>query len=338
MGALLELTSKGIYCPPADLYLDPWRPVERAVITHAHSDHARWGMKQYIATPITVDLMHKRLGKNIQTQRISYKETFFHNGVQFSLHPAGHVPGSAQIRVEYKGEVWVFTGDFKIEPDAVSDPFESVPCHSMITECTFGLPIYRWPKSSTILHSIAQWHEQNKAQNLTTVLVGYSLGKAQRLLAGLSALGIPLRVHSTIADLNESIPTLRPYTSFIREWTKDTPNEVFKNDILIVPPAAADRTTLEKRLGPVKIGYCSGWMQLRGYKNRTTNIDKGFVLSDHADWNGLLQAIKQSGAQNIYTTHGYSSTFAQWLSENGWKAQPLQTEFISAETDVMVDE
>ena len=178
---LLEFTSKGIYCKQADVYLDPWRGVNKAIISHGHSDHARWGSKRYITHEINVPIIQHRLGKISVTGK-KYGDPFSINRVQFSFHPAGHVPGSAQIRVEYKGEVWVFTGDYKTQTDGISDPFEPVKCNTFITECTFGLPVFQWKDPKNVHDSINQWWAKNQEEKTSSLLMGYSLGKIQRLL------------------------------------------------------------------------------------------------------------------------------------------------------------
>jgi len=175
---LITFTHTGMYCAAADVYIDPWRPVDRCIITHAHSDHARTGMGHYLCHEHSVHLLRHRLGADISVEGIPYGEVRNINGVQFSLHPAGHVIGSAQVRVEHKGEVWTISGDYKTEDDGFTPPFEVVRCHTFITECTFGLPVYTWEPQRSIFDEINAWWRTNAAEGVATVISAYSLGKA----------------------------------------------------------------------------------------------------------------------------------------------------------------
>ncbi len=321
---LLEFNSKGIYCQQADVYIDPWRPVDRAIITHGHSDHARWGMGHYLCHKHTAPIIRARLGvTNIDT--VEYGETWSKNGVTFSLHPAGHVIGSAQVRVEYRGEVWVASGDYKLQHDNFSTPFEPVRCNVFITECTFGLPIYQWQPQEVIFNDINNWWLENSEQGKTSVIFGYSLGKAQRILQNLDESIGPILTHGAIENMNKVIREeccpLKPTTLI----TRDTPKSAWAGGLVIAPPSAAGTAWMNK-LKPLSTGIASGWMSLRGARRRRA-VDRGFALSDHADWNDLNTAIKETGAECIITTHGYTGTFTRWLREQGYKANEEHTEF-----------
>lgn len=320
---LLEFTNKGIYCKQGDFYIDPWQPVDFAVITHAHSDHARWGSKNYLAQHLSKEILLYRLGAEINLQTIEYNEAVSRNGVKISLHPAGHIIGSAQIRIEYKGEVWVVSGDYKLEDDGVSTPFEIVKCHSFITESTFGMPVYKWKPQNQIFDGVNEWWNKNKEEGKTSLLIGYSLGKAQRLLQNLEHSIAPVFAHGVIANTNEALIRNGINLFPAQRITKETTKEEVKGAMILAPPSAVG-TPWMRKFFPYSLGYCSGWMSIRGAKKRRA-ADRGFVLSDHADWEGLITAIKATEAENIYVTHGYTATFSKYLTENGWNSREVQT-------------
>ena len=324
---LLEFTSKGIYCKQADVYLDPWRGVDKAIISHSHSDHARWGSKHYITHEVNVPIIQHRLGKISVTGK-KYGKPFRINGVQFSFHPAGHVPGSAQIRVEYKGEVWVFTGDYKTQIDGISTPFEAVQCHTFITECTFGLPVFQWEEPKIVHDSINQWWAKNQAEKTSSLLMGYSLGKIQRLLKHLDPSIGKIYTHGATEHMTQ---VLRQFIDFPETEliTRDTTKKEVEGNLVLAPPAVLGSAWV-KKLGHLSKGYASGWMAFRGARRRRA-VDRAFVLSDHADWKGLLSAIKATGCENVITTHGYTDLFAKYLREQGWNARTEKTQY-EAET------
>ena len=328
---LLEFTSKGIYCKQADVYLDPWRGVDKALISHGHSDHARWGSKRYITQQTNVPIIQHRLG-NITVSGKKYNETFSINGVQFSFHPAGHVPGSSQIRAEYKGEVWVFTGDYKTQADGISTPFEPVHCHTFITESTFGLPVFQWEDPKKTHESINQWWAVNQAEKTTSLLMGYSLGKVQRLLKHLDPSIGKIYTHGATEHMTE---VLRQFIDFPQTelMTRDTTKKEIEGNLVLAQPAVMGSAWM-KKLGRVSTGYASGWMAFRGARRRRA-VDRAFVLSDHADWSGLLSAIKATSCENVITTHGYIELFAQYLNEQGWNARTQKTQYAS-ETEEIV--
>ncbi|MDR2283918.1 MAG: ligase-associated DNA damage response exonuclease [Sphingobacterium sp.] len=311
--SLLTVNENGLYCKQGDFYIDPWRPVKVALITHGHSDHMRWGMQHYICHHHTIPILRLRLGFDQSVQGVGYGESFEINGVEVSFHPAGHIIGSSQIRLSYKGEVWVFTGDYKIEPDGVSQPFELVPCDHFISECTFGLPVYQFPSSSSIYADINQWWRFNAQQGYNTVLYGYALGKAQNILAHLDLSIGDIYLHGAVANVNEALATIG-YSFPGVHLRSDMEKSKIEGAVIIAPPSANGSPWLRK-LKPYREAMCSGWMQLRGARRRRS-VDKGFPLSDHCDWRQLNDAVIGTGAQKVYLTHGYEDNFSRWISEN----------------------
>ena len=320
---LLEFTSKGIYCAQAKVYLDPWRGVNKALITHGHSDHARWGSQHYMTHELNVPILKHRLGPLSVTGK-RYGDPFKINGVQFSFHPSGHVPGAAQIRVEYKGEVWVFTGDYKVQSDGISTPFEPVKCHTFISECTFGLPVFQWEEPPSIHEKINLWWAENRTQKTTSLLMGYSLGKIQRLLKHLDPSIGTIYTHGATEEMTA---VLREFIDLppTQRITADTSKKEIEGNLVLAPPAVLGSAWV-KKLGELSTGYASGWMALRGARRRRA-VDRAFVLSDHADWKGLLSSIKATECENVITTHGYTDLFAQYLREQGWNAKTEKTQY-----------
>lgn len=320
---LLAFTGKGIYCEKAGVYLDPWKPVDKAIISHGHADHSRWGHKQYITHKRNVPIIEHRLG-NINSSGVSWGESFTVNGVRFSLHPAGHIPGSSQIRVEHKGEVWVFSGDYKTEDDGLSTPYEPIRCHSFITECTFGLPAFSWRPQKEVFRDINDWWAENRTEGKTSVLFGYSLGKAQRLLKHLDTSIGQIYTHAAVENLNEVLRTYLDLPDTIR-ITKETKKEDLRGNLVIAPPSVHGSPWLRKMV-PYETATASGWMAFRGARRRRA-VDKGFVLSDHCDWAGLLESIEATGATRVICTHGYSDIFSRFLREKGLDARTEQTQY-----------
>ena len=326
---LIVLRPEGLYCPAGDFHIDPWRPVSRAVLTHAHADHARVGHGAYLATAVSQGVLRARLGAGIALQGLAYGEVVDINGVRISLHPAGHVLGSAQVRVEHAGRVWVASGDYFIsgvegDVNATCAPFEPVRCDCFITESTFGLPIYRWRAQRDVLAEINAWWQGNADAGRASLLLGYSFGKAQRLLAGLDAGIGPIVAHGAVELLNAAYReagVVLPATQRI----DDVPREDLKRALAIAPPAVQG-SAWAKRLGDASDAFASGWMQLRGARRRQ-GFDRGFVLSDHADWPGLQRAIKATGAERVIVTHGYEAVMVRWLTEQGLQAQSFTTAY-----------
>lgn len=329
--SLLEFTDKGIYCPQADCFIDPWRPVKKALITHAHSDHARSGHTQYIATKESVPIMKYRLGSFINILGVDYGEKIPINGVLVSFHPAGHIIGSAQIRLEYKGEIWVVSGDYKLENDGMSLPFEPVKCHSFITESTFGLPSFRWRDQDLVFAEINNWWKENQSNGIVSIIAAYSLGKAQRIMQNLDSSIGDIYTHGAIENTHDVLRK-QGYNIEIGLKVENKQNQnSFSGSMVLAPPAAIG-TAWTKQFTHYEEAVVSGWMLVRGIRRRR-NVERGFVLSDHADWNGLNDAIKATGAENIFVTHGYSEIFAQWLSEQGYNASVVKTAFTGDETE-----
>lgn len=320
---LLAFNEKGIYCAEADVYLDPWRPVEKAIISHGHADHSRWGHKKYITHHSNVPIIRHRLGE-INVTGKEWNETFTVNNVKFSLHPAGHIIGSSQIRVEYQGEVWVFTGDYKTEDDGVAVPYEPVKCDTFITECTFGLPAFKWIPQKQVFEDINNWWQENKEDGRTSVLFGYSLGKAQRLLKHLDTSIGKIYTHGAIENMTEVLRSQADFPETIR-ITRDTKKEEIKGNIVLAPPSAHGTTWIRKMV-PYVTASASGWMTFRGARRRRA-IDRGFVLSDHCDWQGLLTSIQETGCEKVICTHGYTDIFSRFLREQGYDARTEETQY-----------
>jgi len=320
---LLAFNDKGIYCAQAKVYLDPWKPVDNAIISHGHADHSRWGHKNYITHHSNVPIIRHRLGEIVVTGK-EWNETFTINGVTFSLHPAGHIIGSSQIRVEYKGEVWVFTGDYKMEDDGVAVPYEPVKCHSFITECTFGLPAFKWVPQQQVMNDINQWWQQNLEDGRTSILFGYSLGKAQRLLKHLDPSIGKIYTHGAIENMTEVLRAQIEFPATTR-ITRNTKKEDLKGSMVLAPPSAHGTPWIRKMV-PYVTASASGWMAFRGARRRRA-IDKGFVLSDHCDWQGLLQAIEITGCEKVICTHGYTEIFSRFLREKGYDARTEESQY-----------
>lgn len=316
--SVLENRPAGLYCPAGDFYIDPLRGVDQAVITHAHGDHARAGSGHYHASPTCVPLLRKRYA--IAEDKLSahnWSETFQLGGATVSLHPAGHILGSAQVRIEVDGEVWVVSGDYKREPDVSCEAFEVVPCDVFITEATFALPVYQWRPSAEVLDEIAAWMEANRKRGENSVLQAYSLGKAQRLLAGLKDRWQGTAwIHGSIEGMTDAyreagIPMLP--TRHAKHWDKKAPPP--PGQLILAPPSTAGSDSVWlKRFEPCQVASVSGWATIRGVRRRRGD-NQGFPLSDHADWPGLLQTVRETGAKKVWVTHGQCELFARYLSE-----------------------
>jgi putative mRNA 3-end processing factor len=327
---LLQITKAGLYCAQGDFHIDPWQAVDFAVITHAHSDHAREGSRHYLTAEPGQAVLQERLGPQASIAGLPYGARITRNGVTVSLHPAGHILGSAQVRIEYRGEVWVASGDYKVEPEKTCAPFEPVKCHTFITESTFGLPIYRWQPQAGIFAEINSWWRENRAHQRTSVIFAYSLGKAERVLSEIDGAIGPVFVHGAVARLLPAYAAagvnLPPVQTVTTEGVRAA-----QGGSLVIAPSSADGSPWLRRFGEISRAAVSGWMQIRGARRRAA-LDRGFVLSDHADWDGLLSTIRATGASRVLVTHGYVAPMVRYLSENGWQAEALPTRF-SGETE-----
>jgi putative mRNA 3-end processing factor len=320
---LVEWTANGLYCPAGGFYIDPRRPVHRAVITHAHADHARWGCDRYLCAAEGEPLLRARLGAEIRLQTLDYGQSLGFDGLKLSLHPAGHILGSSQVRLEHRGRVAVVTGDFKTEPDSTCRAFEPIRCHTLITESTFGLPVFRWPPQQKIFAEINAWWRRNRALGHTSVLFAYALGKAQRILAGLDAATGPIFIHGAVEKFNRCYRTAGvrlPDTCYVGDVDS---KRSFEGAMVMAPPSADIPVWIKKFSSPAR-AFASGWMRIRGNRRRRS-VARGFVLSDHADWDGLLAAIHATGAESVGVTHGYAAELVRWLQETGRHAEAIPT-------------
>lgn len=323
--ALLEMTDRGLYCPDGDFFIDPWLPVDRAVITHAHSDHARWGSKSYLTSVPGERVLRLRVGDEAAIETVPYRKSLTLGNVTLSLHPAGHILGSSQVRVERDGEVWVFSGDYKTGFDPTAGLFEPLRCHTFITESTFGLPIYRWRPQAETFAEINDWWAGNRERGWTSVIYAYALGKSQRIIAGIDSSIGPIAAHGAVLRFLPAYANAGVELPKVRSATFDPTDTVKGKGLIIAPPSAAGTSWLRK-FGQISEAFVSGWMQIRGARRRRS-VDRGFVLSDHADWNGLLSTIAATGAQNIGVTHGYTDVLVRYLGEHGFSAWVLPTRF-----------
>ena len=332
MSDLVIERPEGLYCPPGDFYIDPWRPVDRAVITHAHADHARPGHGHYLAAAPGEGVLRARLGE-IALQPLAYGEVVEHRGVRISLHPAGHVLGSAQVRLEHAGRVWVASGDYYTsgsEADGAENnpscaPFEPLRCDCFITESTFGLPVYRWQAQADVYAEVNAWWAGNAANGRASLLLAYSFGKAQRLLAGIDPAIGPIVVHGAVQPLNEAYRAAGVALPPTLLATDVADKASLKRALVIAPPSVLG-SPWARRFGDASDAFASGWMQLRGARRRRV-VDRGFVLSDHADWPGLQRAIAATGAERVIVTHGYEAVMVRWLQQQGLQAGSFRTEF-----------
>jgi putative mRNA 3-end processing factor len=322
---LITVLPEGLYCQPGNFFIDPWKAVDVALITHAHADHARSGSSLYLATQISEGILRKRLGESVNLQGVEYGNKIKLGDTWISFHPAGHVLGSAQIRIEHRDEVWVVSGDYKRCTDPTCSPFEVVPCDTFITEATFGLPIYQWDSGEEICRTIYDWWQGDLDR--PSLLFCYAFGKAQRILGELRKFtDQPVYVHGAIHGLTEiyrgvgveMVPTI-PASEMPRSYK-------FKGDLVLAPPSG-HRSSWMKRFQQPQTAFASGWMAVRGAR-RHRGYERGFALSDHADWQGLVNTVLQTGAKTVYVTHGQSEVLARYLSEvHNLNALPLKTLF-----------
>ena len=325
MSDLVVATARGLYCARGDFYIDPWQPVERAVITHAHGDHLRGGSETYFLAAPGEGVARLRLAADVSLRTVGYGEPLQFGPVRVSLHPAGHILGSAQLRIEDEGEVWVVSGDYKRDPDPTCAPFEVVACDVFISEATFALPVYRWTDTRNVAQEIRLWWQQNSERGVSSLLFAYALGKAQRVMAELTAFtDDPVYLHGAVASITDAyraagvkmLPTLPATVARAREYA---------GALVIAPPSAAGSPWI-RRFGEHSSGFCSGWMRVRGDRRRR-GYDRGFVLSDHADWPSLLRTFRETGARRILLTHGHTDTLVRYLREQNVDAAALPTDY-----------
>lgn len=324
--ALIVRRPEGLYCPAGDFHIDPWRPVARAVVTHAHADHARAGHGLIYATEDSLPILRHRLGDKQPMRGLAYGESLPLARCRVSLHPAGHILGSAQVRVEGPGGVWVASGDYKRADDPTCAPYEAVPCDVFITEATFALPVYRWPEPAAVMAEIAAWWQQAGEEGRPAVLFSYALGKAQRILAGLCAhRDDTVYLHGAMTPLvqiyRDAGVAMLP-TAPVSEQPAD---QDWAGRLVLAPPGAAGSAWM-RRFRDASLGFASGWMRVRGNRRRR-GFDRGFVLSDHADWPDLLRSIDEAGCRHVYATHGNADVLVRYLGERGISAAPLRTEY-----------
>ena len=331
MPSLLTETADGLYCPAGDFHIDAWRGVARNIVTHAHSDHARWGSKRYLCSAEGETITRERVGRDSTIDTLPYGQAIDIHDVRVSLHPAGHIRGSAQVRLEHGGQVCVVTGDYKRETDPTCTPFELVTCHEFITESTFGLPIYRWREPAEIARDINQWWAHNVSIGRTSVLLGYTLGKSQRVLSMLDPGIGPILLHGSMTRLTQcyrdaGVP-LPPADHATVENTK-----LHRGKAIVIAPPSAHGSTWVRKFLPISVASASGWMAVRGQRRRRA-VDRGFILSDHVDWPGLLRTIRETGATRVGVTHGYTSIVSRYLRDRGMDAYVINTRFVGEGED-----
>jgi putative mRNA 3-end processing factor len=327
MSDVVRSTPSGLLCEAGGFHVDPWGASALAVITHVHGDHLQLGSERYLCAAPSLPFIRKRLGPETRAEGVPYGEQVRLGDARVSFHPAGHVLGSAQVRIEAAGAVWVVSGDYKRAPDPTCAPFEVVPCDVFITEATFGLPIYRWEEPSVVVAQILAWWNANREAGMASVLFCYAMGKAQRILAELAALtDRPALVHGAIEGLVElyrsagvrMLPTLK-----VSDTAK---GRSFAGELILAPPAAAGSTWMRRFGTSRETAFASGWMRVRGTRRRK-GFDRGFALSDHADWPALLRTIGETGARRVLVTHGYSDELSRYLAERGVQAAALATAY-----------
>lgn len=329
---ILQETARGLYCPAGDFYIDPWRPVARAVVTHAHSDHARSGCESYLAARSGAAILQMRLGSQARISYVDFGQSQSIGGVRVSLHPAGHMTGAAQVRLEVAGEVCVVSGDYKLQHDPTCAAFEAVRCHTFVTESTFGLPLYRWDAPAEVFAEVNQWWRHNQSVGAASLLLGYTIGKAQRLLSSVDSSIGPIFAHGAILNACRAYRACGVKLPPIHNVMEADPKYDWSRALIVAPPSALGSTWL-RRFGDVSTALASGWMRVRGIRRRRA-VDRGFVLSDHVDWQDLMTAIEATGAQQIWVTHGYTSQVVRTLEARGYEARTVATQFVGESAEV----
>ncbi len=312
---LVVSSELGLYCPFGDFFIDPLRPVHRALVTHGHSDHARRGSKEYLTQENGVGILKERLGRNQSISGIPYNQEIRIKDAIVSFHPAGHILGSSQIRIEVNGEVWVVSGDYKTTPDPTCEPFTPVRCHTFVSESTFALPIYHWETEAELVRQIQSFVNQNKKDNVLTVLCGYSLGKAQRLLKAVDSDNVYLS--PSVFRMTKEYESAGVQFKAYREFKGKEKKSDWSNGVLITPPQTIPIDYFQELDIEFRAAFASGWMSQSG-SNQMQSYSAGFAMSDHADWEGLNMAVRESGAERIIVHHGFSKPWIRYLCEKGF--------------------
>ena len=333
--SVLEETASGLYCAAGDFYVDPWRPVARAVVTHAHGDHARVGSDSYLAARAGAAILQMRLGPQARISFVEYGQPQSIGAARVSLHPAGHMTGAAQVRIEVGGEVCVVSGDYKLQQDPTCIAFEPVRCHTFVTESTFGLPLYRWDPPEDIFAQIDTWWRSNQAAGKASLLMGYTVGKAQRLLASIDASIGPIFAHGAILNACRAYEACNVRLPKLHNVMEAEAKFDWSQALIVAPPSAMGSTWL-RRFGDVSTAMASGWMRVRGIRRRRA-VDRGFVLSDHVDWQDLMSAIAATGAEQVWVTHGYTTQVVRSLAARGLDARSVSTQFSGEGADDVVE-
>lgn len=309
----IEVTSQGIYCSLGEFYIDAREPVACNIITHAHADHAYSGHNHSIASIDSKELLEHRLWQT-PVQTVAYGEKFKLGKTWVSLHPAGHILGSSLVRIETDSSVTVISGDYKRAFDPTCKAFEVIECDFFITETTFGLPIYQWQDSMQTAKEIYDWWQENSRENHTSIIFCYSLGKTQRLLALLAGFtDRTIYLHGAMMALTDIYKAKGIHLASYRPVSEKERKDPLSHELVLAPPSAAGSPWM-KRFKEYRTAIASGWMQVRGTRKRKS-VDRGFVLSDHADWPGLIQTAEETKATTIYTTHGNGFALAKYLTE-----------------------
>jgi putative mRNA 3-end processing factor len=308
---------EGIYCPEGQFHIDPSRAVETALITHAHTDHVRKGSKHYICAKPLEGILRHRVGNKPIITAIPYHKKIKLNNTTVSFHPAGHMLGSAQIKVETNNEVWVVSGDYKRDKDPTCDPFEPLECDVFITEATFGHPKYIWPSSESVMKQIKGWWNTNQKQNTTSILYCYSLGKAQRILGELynNKIG-EIFIHEAMAQFTQHYRDAKVKLAPAEVITSETSPDKLKKALIIAPPS--NNADYIRLLQDYETAAVSGWTLDKKFGAQ------GFTLSDHADWPALLKTIEQTKAKRVFVTHGDPAHLVSHLTKLGISAQPFE--------------
>jgi putative mRNA 3-end processing factor len=318
---LITLSPSGLFCAEGGFFIDPWQPVSQAVITHGHGDHEVSGCQTYLSTPETAEILRLRLGPDASIQALPYGSPISLGGVVVSLHPAGHILGSSQVRVESRGKVWVVSGDYKREPDPTCAPFEPIRCHTFVTESTFGLPIFQWQDQAALFLEVNDWWRRSREKRKTSLVFVYALGKAQRVLAGLDVSIGPIFTHGAVERMNQCYRDLGVFLPLSRPVSEVQDKEELRGALVLAPPSA-NAPIWTRKFPSYSSAFVSGWMLIRGNRRRRS-VDRGFPLSDHADWPGLLQTVSSTGAEDVRVTHGFVSELTRWLREKGLHAEEM---------------